>query len=298
MEGQEISGASSEAVSGGGTQSIDRAIALLLHVGRAGPDGARPADLVAASGLPKPTVRRVLLALVRAGLLDQDDESRRYHIGPETYVLGLLAGARFGIHAMSLDGLSRLSQATGDTAFLSVRRDTHAVCLHREEGSFPIRTHVLQAGDRHPLGVGAGSLAMLAALPDEEVERVIEANAVLIAAKPYESYSPLILRALVAQARSDGYAFNPGMLVPGSWGLGVAVRGPDGRPAGALSLAAIERRFDDSRRVELVPLLKQEAGRLEQLLLQPDAESHNRSQRSRGRTTTNSVPTLVAAIQR
>ena len=276
-----------------GTQSIDRAIALLLHVGRAGVEGIRPADLVTASGLPKPTVRRVLKALVRAGLLDQDVESRRYHIGPETYVLGLLAGARFGIHAMSLDGLARLSRLTGDSAFLSVPRDTHAVCLHREEGSYPLRTHVLQAGDRHPLGVGAGSLAILAALPDEDVERVLEANAPILSQEPYSAYTLPALRELVLETRGNGFAFNPGMLVPGSWGIGVAVRGPDGRPAGAFSIAAVERRFDDARRQELVPLLKEEAARLERLLRKPDAAAQDPSERNLARTAARSGSNLL-----
>ena len=97
----------------GGTRSIERAIALLLLAGRAGADGARLSDLVTRSSLPKPTVRRVLLALVRAGLLDQDAETRRYHIGPEAYVLGMLAGRRFGIHALSLDGLSLIHISQG-----------------------------------------------------------------------------------------------------------------------------------------------------------------------------------------
>lgn len=263
-----------------GTQSIERAIALLLQVGRAGPDGARPADLVAASGLPKPTVRRVLKALVAAGLLDQDEGSRRYHIGPEAYILGLLASARFGIHAMSLDGLARLSQSTGDSAFLSVPRDTHSVCLHREEGSFPIRSHVLQAGDRHPLGVGAGSLAILAALPDEDVERVLEANAALLSSPQYHAYSPEALRDLVATTRANGYAFNPGMLMPSSWGVGVAVLGQDGRPLGALSLSAIERRFENDRVQELLPLLREEAARLEQRLTQPGVRDAGQARRA------------------
>ena len=73
------------------TQSIDRAVALLSLVGGAGVDGARLTDLVAASGLAKPTVRRILLAHVRAGLVDQDEETRRYQVGPELYVLGRLA---------------------------------------------------------------------------------------------------------------------------------------------------------------------------------------------------------------
>jgi DNA-binding IclR family transcriptional regulator len=247
-----------------GTQSIDRAIGLLLQVGRAPADGARLTDLVATSRLAKPTVRRALAALVRAGLLDQDEETRRYQLGPESYVLGTLSTRRFGVHAHALDGLTRLSQATGDTAFLSVRRDIHVVCLHREEGPFPIRSHVLQVGDRHPLGVGAGSLAVLAALPDDEAEHALKANAAMIAEK-YPGYSVRLLRDAVAQTRREGYALNPGLLMKGSWGIGVAVRGRDGTPMCALSLAAIEGRLDDVRRRDLVPMLQQEAKRLEHL---------------------------------
>ncbi len=253
---------------GGGTQSIERAIALLQLVGRAGSAGARLSDLVAHSALPKPTVRRVLLALVRAGLLDQDTLSRRYHIGPETYVLGTLASERFGLHALSLDGLSRLAQESGDTAFLSMQRDTYVVCLHRQEGPFPIRTHVLQAGDRHPMGIGAGSLAILAALPDAEVDRVFAANAAVLATD-YPAYSEALLRACVAETRAQGYALNPGILMPGSWGIGVPVRAADGSPIGAVSIAAIESRLGPERRAELVPLLRREASALEAALRHP-----------------------------
>lgn len=249
----------------GGTQSIERALGLLLDVGRADEHGARLTDLVINSGLAKPTARRALGALVRAGLLDQDEASRRYHLGPESYVLGMLAARRFGIHAQAIDGLTRLSQTTGDTAFLSVRRDLHVVCLHREEGPFPIRSHVLQAGDRHPLGIGAGSLAVLSALPDDEIERAIAVNAATIQEK-YPAYSPESLRDAVTRTRKEGYALNPGLLMKGSWGIGVPVHDPQGRPAYAVSLAAIEDRLDEARRRELVPMLKLEAAKLERLL--------------------------------
>ncbi|HEX2136216.1 MAG TPA: IclR family transcriptional regulator [Microvirga sp.] len=242
----------------GGAQTIDRAATLLLLVGRAGPSGARLSDLVDQCGLSKPTIRRMLLALVRAGLLDQDLETRRYHIGPEIYVLGTLASARFGIHTISLRSLVRLSQETGDTAFLSVPHDVYSICVHREEGPYPIRIHALHAGDRHPLGVGAGSLALLAALPDEEVEEVLTANADLLADK-YPQHSPSVLRALVQETRAKGYAVNPGMLLSDSWGIGVAVRGHDGRPIGALSIAAIESRLGEERQRELGQLLAKEA---------------------------------------
>lgn len=251
-----VQGTSDPATSG--AQAIDRAATLLLLVGRAGPTGARLSQLVEQCNLSKPTARRMLLALVRAGLLDQDQKSRRYYIGPEIYVLGTLASARFGIHSISLRSLVRLSQETGDTAFLSVPRDVYSICVHREEGPYPIRIHALHAGDRHPLGVGAGSLALLAALPDRDVEEILAANSDIMAQK-YPSISPDMLRRMVLETRARGYALNPGLILSDSWAIGVAIPGSDGRPVGALSIAAIESRLNDKRQRELVPLLQKEA---------------------------------------
>jgi DNA-binding IclR family transcriptional regulator len=249
----------------GGAQSIDRAATLLLLVGRAGPSGARLSELVEQCDLSKPTVRRMLLALVRAGLLDQDPETRRYYIGPEIYVLGMLASTRFGIHPISLRSLVRLSQETGDTAFLSVPRGVYSICVHREEGPYPIRVHALHAGDRHPLGVGAGSLALLSALPDHEVEEVLATNADVLAEK-YPNHPPSVLRSLVQETRVNGYALNPGLLLPSSWGVGVPIRGVDGRPIGALSIAAIESRLSEARQREIASLLMKEATWIEMRL--------------------------------
>lgn len=252
-----------------GAQAIDRAATLLLLVGRAGPSGARLSDLVDQCNLSKPTVRRMLLALARAGLLDQDLDTRRYYLGPEIHVLGTLASARFGIHSIAVRPLVRLSQQTGDTAFLSVPRGVYSICVHREEGPFPIRVHALHAGDRHPLGVGAGGLALLAALPDEELEEILAANADVLADK-YPPFSPSALRALVQDTRTRGYALNPGMLLPDSWAIGVPICGADGRPVGALSIAATESRLSPHRQLEIAPLLKKEAAWIETRLNEAD----------------------------
>ena len=262
---------SSTRASEGGAQSIDRAATLLLLVGRAGVTGARLSDLVAQSALAKPTVRRMLLALVRAGLLDQDTTTRAYHIGPEIYALGTLASTRFGIHGAALRSLVRLSEYSGDTAFLSVPRDVYSICLHREDGSYPIRVQALEAGDRHPLGVGAGSLAMLAAMTDAEVETIIAANIADGSLKPHPNYSAARLRELVRQTRASGYALNPGMMLAGSWAIGVAIRDARQRPIGALSIAAIEHRMTVERQRELVPLLQAEAREVERRLAKTKA---------------------------
>ncbi len=245
-----------------GAQSVDRALGLLRLVGRRGSAGATLADLVAASGLEKPTVRRLLMALIRGGLVEQDAVTRTYHLGAECYVLGALASPRHGLLEIAADAVARLARESGDTAFVTLRRGSAAVCLHREEGAFPIRTHALTAGEQHPLGVGAGSLAMLAALPAAEAEAVIEDNAArLIAA--YPGLEPDVLRAEMAATRERGWALNAGRVVAGSWGLGVVLRRGDGAVVGALSLAAIEPRMQPPRDAELARLLLRERDEVE-----------------------------------
>jgi DNA-binding IclR family transcriptional regulator len=251
-----------------GTQSLDRALGLLRLVATRAGRGIRLSELVQQSGLTKPTVHRLLQALERQGFLAQDGVTKFYHLGPESFVIGTLAHERYGIHRAALPSLARLATASEDTAFLTVRRDWHGVCLHRQEGAFPIRSYVLQAGDRHPLGVGAGSLAILAALPPAEAEAIIEHNTPDLLAR-YPGFAPERLREQTALARANGYAFNPGQLYAGSWAVGVAVVNRAGQCDGALSIAAIDQRLQPARCAQLVALLHSEAERLAERLERP-----------------------------
>lgn len=259
---------SAEATSAG-AQSVDRALALLSVIARHSDTGISLSGLVSISGLNKATVRRLLLALIRAGLVEQNADSRTYHLGEEAYLLGLLAQGRHGLLSQAMEQVQRLARETGDAAFVSVRRGLHSVCLHREDGTHPIRTYALMPGAHHPLGVGAGSLAMLAALEDDEVEAVLAANSDELAAS-YPRLGADGLRAQLAQTRETGIAINPGLVFEDSWGLGIALRGPDGKVAGALSIAAVKSRMQEPRRAELAQKLRDAARIVEARLSRKD----------------------------
>ena len=259
---EELSAVRGAVASGSGAQAVERALQLLAIVGRGAETGVTLGEVVAGSGLNKPTARRLLMALMRSRLVEQDEMTRRYYLGGELYVLGMLASRRHGLLEMAGESLRRLSAVTADTSFVSMRRDDYAVCLHREEGTYPVRTHALLTGDQNPLGVGAGSLAMLAALPDAEVEVVIERSHDIVA-KQYPGYSPAIIREDIVRTREAGYAINPGRVVANSWGIGMAILLPDGRLAGALSIAAIDSRMGPARQVELADLLRVEVDRIQ-----------------------------------
>ncbi|TFF27221.1 IclR family transcriptional regulator [Jiella endophytica] len=249
----------------GGAQSVGRALTLLSLIGRHCESGISLAAIVAESGLNRPTARRLLLALMRSRLVEQEPESRRYFLGEEAYVLGVFASHRFGFLDCALESLANLSRESGDTSFASIRRGDFSVCLHREEGAFPIRTHALLPGNRHPLGVGAGAMAMLAASSDAEIARVLAANAALLA-EHYPAYTQEAIRADIALARRRGFALNPGRVLQNSWAIGMAVRYPDGRIAGALSIAAIDSRMNEARQGDLAAHLSREVRAVEERL--------------------------------
>lgn len=249
-----------------GAQSIGRALRLLHLLGTAGPQGAPLGTLVVLSGLAKPTCRRLLLALIAEGMVEQDEQTRRYFLGRETFLLGMLANERHGIHQLAQDCVTRLARETGDAAFLQVRHGDDVLCLLREDGDFPLRSHVLKAGDRYPLGVGGGGIALLAALPPAQASTLVARQMVRLSQR-HPALAPQV-GALVDECRTRGYSMNRGAIFPGSWGMGVAIRDPDGAVNACLSLAAVESRMQPEREPELAALLAREARVVEERLAQ------------------------------
>ena len=80
------------------------------------------------------------------------------------------------VAALAKPFLLRLAEQTQDTIYASVREGGAAVCVAREIGAFPIRTLSLEVGDLRPLGVGSGSLALFAFLPDQDIADIIAKN--------------------------------------------------------------------------------------------------------------------------
>ncbi|GAA0234374.1 IclR family transcriptional regulator [Cryptosporangium japonicum] len=238
---------------------LGRAAAVLRALSTHEPDGATTSELARATGLARPTAHRLLSGLLGEGLVDRDPAGR-WQLGPELYLLGTAAAARYDVTALAQPSVRRLADATGESAFFSVRRGDETVCLLREDGSFPIRSHVLHEGIRFPLGVASAGLAILAYLPDADVERYLS-HAERTAAYGRE-HAPDALRGRIAETRRDGYAVNPGLIVEGSWGMGAAVFDARSEPVGALSLTGVEHRFAAHRRPQLGRLLLAEAHRL------------------------------------
>lgn len=247
-----------------GPDVVSRVGALLRAVGVNEPDGSSTTEVARQAEMTRPTTHRLLTSLAREGLVDRDASTGRWHLGPELYLLGTAAAARYDISRHARGVVHDLAQETGESAFLSARRGDETVCLLREDGSFPLRSHVLHEGIRFPLGVASAGLAILAHLPDREVREYLDSHDLEGVWGP--EHATAALSARIEETRTMGYATNPELLVEGSWGMGAAVFDRAGAPAWALSLTGVESRFRDDRRAELGRLLLNQAHRLTQLL--------------------------------
>lgn len=232
-----------------GAQAVARAAALLRLVS-ASADGVGLQSLARDAGLSRSTAHRLLTALRVEGLVDQDETTARWMPGPELYLMGTVAAARYDITELSRDIVRSLAVKTEESAFLSTRRADETVCLVREEGSFPIRSFVLSEGVRFPLGVASAGLAILAFLPDHDVDAYLERHPELDE-RWGSAHGDRPLRRRLGETKARGYSVNPGLIVEGSWGMAAAVFDREGRPDWALSITGVEFRFSADRLPQL-----------------------------------------------
>ena len=239
---------------------LHKAMRVLHVLMDAETSGLQAGELVQATGLNRITLHRMLKSLDREGLVERDT-SRCYHLGPQAWLLGMAANRRFDLNALAGASLDRIEAATHDTIYLLRRVGDDALCVARRDGSYPIKSLVMEVGKSYPLGVGGGALAVLASLDEEETRAVL--GRVRGRLGGYPKVSITRIRKLLEDTRETGYAFWPALI---SEALVVAVPILDrkGRPVGALSCAAIKERLDPRRRVRVVALLKAEAARIQQ----------------------------------
>jgi DNA-binding IclR family transcriptional regulator len=129
-----------------------------------------------------------------------------------------------------------------------------------------LQPNYLQIGSRRPLGVGAGSLALMVWLPDAEIDAIIDVIMPRLAKSP--RITPKYLRERIVAARKHGHTVQVDVALPGMGGVGVPVRDDAGQVIAALSVGASSDRIR-RRETELAEMLKKEAQILERAMAQP-----------------------------
>jgi DNA-binding IclR family transcriptional regulator len=244
-----------------GAQTLRRGLTILKLLARNQPAGLRVSDIGRRASLNKATAVRLTRTLVEERFVTFDPSTRKYSLGPETFAVGLAAEPAYALQRLAAPFLRSLALETGDWVFFSVKQGFEAICLSRESGDIPYPASALKIGDCHPLCIGAGGIAILAALTDQEIEQAIIAGESTMT-NHYPEVSVSMVQTMVRETREKGYSVIPGTIVRGYWGLGVPLLQKDGRPVAAIVLVTSEKRLNSTRQVALGERMRRLAAEL------------------------------------
>lgn len=240
------------------SSTAERALDILLFLGRCDAEGASLARITAETCGSKAATHRSLQALCSKGFAEPALRHGHYRLGP---AVGLLARAQ-GNQRPNVDhlrpGMTEFSRQTGYTTYLMIRSGLDAVCteiISRHSNHSP---SMMGVGARIPLGIAAGSLALLSIQPEPEIDQIISANAQRYAT--YPSLRPIDgawIRQQAILAKTKGYAVNHGFFFLGEGGLGLPIKAVD--PAGldmAVSFNLLVEHMSESYIEELLSQLR------------------------------------------
>lgn len=237
-----------------GAQSASKVLSLLRQVGIHHPQGIRLTQLIEVTGQDRSTAHRLLACLVDEGFVERAEPTKLYRLGLEAMQLGLMSAGMVPVVERFRPVMQRVARQTGDTVFLIVRSGDHALCLHREEGTYPVKAFVIEPGARRLLGVSSVGLGIMARLDDAEVASIHGRHAAEYLAQGVTLDK---LGTFVREARKTGFAEMRDLKTEETSGVGCAFRLSSNSYAG-ISIAAINSRMPVQRRRELGAQLKEE----------------------------------------
>ena len=246
-----------------GAQAIRRAVAVLRILAAGREAGLPLSEVVQATGLARPTVHRIVHALIEEGIVERHDKSGHYAIGGQVPELALARPSRSPLLSVADSVLADLSRAVGDTLFLTVRTGSDTLCVDRRIGAYPIQVLSIEIGARRPLGVSSAGVAILAAMPASEARKIISANEARFAA--YHTDAPTVL-AQVAAARRRGFNLREVGLIQGTKSMSTWIKTSEQRPVAALTVSAVRTRLGPRRELELAELLLEAARTIERAI--------------------------------
>jgi len=246
-----------------GTQSIDRTTKIISYIASYNVEGVRLVDIASSLNISRPTAYRILQFLVLEGWVMRPPNSQKYFLGHSLFELGLTAAPQFKFRDLCQPSLERVARKTQHVSFLTIRSGVDAISIARSKGA-SFELPALQIGVHRPLGIGAGSLALLMHLPDNEVSNIVMKNA-----RRLRSFADMNISTLlesVKLCRSQGFASHDERILRGHSGAAVPIIDVAGNILGAISVTVAAPRVSQEELYEIISILRKESKNIKSLL--------------------------------
>jgi len=227
-----------------GVRSIQRALDILSLLTEERPLLAIR-DIVAATGLAKTTVIRIVQTLEQTGLLWATNSG--YMAGPGLWRWAHLARQSWELPPETQRLMRELAARERETVNLYVVRDTVRVCIAQQESPQPLR-HVVRVGDELPLWAGASAKVLLRNAPPALLGRIARLS-------PWGEGHAGRMQEWIDQAAVQGFAVSHGEREEGLSAVAVPLEGRSGSVVAALTLSGPTVRFTGDRVAEFTAAL-------------------------------------------
>lgn len=205
-------------------------------------DGAGVTELAEAVGVSKSTVHGHLTTMRDYGFVVR--RNGQYSLGLGFFEYGQYVRSQVGVYQASRDAVDDLEEKTGEMAWLFGYQDGKAIALYGRGGENDINVDAI-LGSWSQMHCNSGGKAILAHLPDEEVDRIVDRYG-LPARTPNTITDRENLDERLATIREQGYALNLSEDLEGIHAIGIPLLF-DGRIRGALSVAGPAHRLSKAR---------------------------------------------------
>lgn len=223
------------------------------------------AEIARSTGLPRSTLSRLVRFLCGRNYLFE--QRGRYTLGFGAIDLGRRAQVQFNLVDLCSDLLEELAQATAETVIVTGYDDARAsvVCLAQipsRQGGLRVFENI---GTAYPLHSGATAKAVLAFLPEDQLNAVVAGD--ITPLNPASKTSREVLRKHLAEIRKSGYAVTREETYPGVVGVAVPILTARRQPLGSIAVAAPLHRMREREVADhaqrLLELGRRVAGRLD-----------------------------------
>lgn len=192
---------------------------------------------------PKSTMLNFLRTLESCDLLEKDESTQTYQLGSACLELGYQAKVMLPILPYALPFMGDLQKETGKTVYFTVPKRGRVLYI---ESVFLGRRNVQDSlcGKLTPMHCNSSGKAMLAAMSDEEVGRIIRIRGLAPVTSATVTDPDVFMKEL-EETRKRGFAIASGEETIGVKEVAVAIQSPD-RILGAISVAGTPLSMPDN----------------------------------------------------
>jgi IclR family transcriptional regulator, KDG regulon repressor len=216
------------------------------------------------TNLSPSTAGRLMSAMKDIGILQQNPTSRAYSLGLKILAWSGVYMSSLDIRTIALPYMTELHTFTNETISLYILDGTDRVCVERMESAQNVRI-VARVGRRLPLYAGSAGKAMLAFLPFNRQEEILNSTQLI----PFTSRTLTdkeVLRTELEKVHQQGYAVSHGEWTLDAAGVAAPIRGHLGDVQGALTISGPLQRFTRLRVEKYAVEVVRVAGQISQLL--------------------------------